>query len=83
MERPQNLDLRENLTKSNRRRSLKTLFQLPLSTRTSTYGSLSTTAPAGSIPADIVREIVDYLPPSDILSFSLAVRISLIIDNSR
>lgn len=80
MERPQNLDLRDNLTKSNRRRSLKTLFQLPLSTRTSTYGSLSTSAPAGSIPADIVREIVDYLPPSDILSFSLVVRISLIID---
>ncbi|KAF8964515.1 hypothetical protein BDZ97DRAFT_1660197 [Flammula alnicola] len=72
MERGPNYEaIRESLTKSNRRRSLRTLFQLPLSTRTSTYGSISTTAPVGSIPADIVREIVDFLSPSDILNFSL------------
>ncbi|PPQ93590.1 hypothetical protein CVT25_005470 [Psilocybe cyanescens] len=65
-------DIRDSLTKNGRRRSLKTLFQLPLSTRTSIYGSISATAAVGSIPADIVREIVDLLAPSDILSFSLA-----------
>ncbi|PPQ85300.1 hypothetical protein CVT24_006411, partial [Panaeolus cyanescens] len=69
MERAYNA--RETLTKNSRRRSLKTLFQLPLSTRSSTYGSVATTASVGSIPADIVREIVDLLAPSDILNFSL------------
>ncbi|KDR79531.1 hypothetical protein GALMADRAFT_63638 [Galerina marginata CBS 339.88] len=72
MERGPNYDsVCETLAKSNRRRSLKTLFQLPLSTRTSIYGSIPTTAAVGSIPADIVREIVDLLSASDILSFSL------------
>lgn len=66
-----------SLKKNGRRRSLKTLFQLPLSARTSNYGTLSTTASAGSIPVDIVREIVDLMSPSDILSFSLTVRRSL------
>lgn len=80
MDGPQQHLVRDTLTKGNRRRSLKTLFQLPLTTRSSVYGALSTSAPAGSIPADIVREIVDYLSPSDILNFSLAVRTSLIID---
>ncbi|KAH9476327.1 hypothetical protein JR316_0011902 [Psilocybe cubensis] len=64
--------IRGSLTKNGRRRSLKTLFQLPLSSRTSIYGSISGTLPVGSIPADIVREIVDLLAPSDILNFSLA-----------
>ncbi|KAF8188960.1 hypothetical protein BJ912DRAFT_1022422 [Pholiota molesta] len=73
MDRSPNSELlRESLAKNTRRRSLKTLFQLPLSTRTSTYGSLTTTTAVGSIPADIVRDIVDLLPPSDILSLSLA-----------
>jgi hypothetical protein len=81
MDRSPNSELlRESLAKNTRRRSLKTLFQLPLSTRTSTYGSLTTTTAVGSIPADIVRDIVDLLPPSDILSLSLAVRISFILD---
>ena len=63
-----------SLRKNGRRKSLKTLFQLPLSARTSNYGTLSTTASVGSLPADIVREIVDLMSPSDILSFSLTVR---------
>lgn len=82
MERAYNVgsvNARETLTKNSRRRSLKTLFQLPLSTRSSTYGSVSTTASVGSIPADIVREIVDLLAPSDILNFSLTVRIHSIL----
>lgn len=66
-----------SLKKNGRRRSLKTLFQLPLSARASSYGTLSTTTSVGSIPVDIVREIVDLMSPSDILSFSLTVRRSL------
>ena len=62
-----------SLKKNGRRKSLKTLFQLPLSARASNYGTLSTTASVGSIPADIVREIVDLMSASDILSFSLTV----------
>ncbi|KAF8148050.1 hypothetical protein B0H34DRAFT_738094 [Crassisporium funariophilum] len=66
---------RDSLTsalKNGRRKSLRNLFQIPLSTRSSTFGSVATTKPAvGSIPADIVREIVDLLAPADILSFSL------------
>ncbi|KIM38487.1 hypothetical protein M413DRAFT_447723 [Hebeloma cylindrosporum] len=71
MEREFSYDLLWGTLKNGRRRSLKTLFQLPLSARTSNYGTLSTMASVGSIPADIVREIVDLMSPSDILSFSL------------
>ena len=66
--------IRQGLTRDKRRRSLKTLFQLPLSARSSTHGSALATAAVGSLPADIVREVVDLLTPADILSFSLTVR---------
>ncbi|CAA7270550.1 unnamed protein product [Cyclocybe aegerita] len=72
MQRARSIEfIRESLTKRNRRRSFKNLFQLPLSARSSTYGPATTTAAVGSIPADIVREIVDLLSPADVLSFSL------------
>ncbi|KAF9456661.1 hypothetical protein BDZ94DRAFT_331836 [Collybia nuda] len=57
--------------KSNRRRSLGALFRIPLSARSPDYHSISTSKPVGSVPADIIREIVDLLSPADILSFSL------------
>jgi hypothetical protein len=76
-------------SKSDRRRSLKILFHIPLgarskscgyddidididgtSTKANTYAAL-----AGSLPQDIIREIVDLLSPADILSFSLTVRV--------
>ncbi|KAF8886606.1 hypothetical protein CPB84DRAFT_1816707 [Gymnopilus junonius] len=50
---------------------LKTIFQIPLSTRTSIYASISTSPSKGSLPPDIFREIVEFLSPADILSFSL------------
>lgn len=67
--------LRQHLTKhKHRRRSFKTRFNYPLSTRSSNYGSPITMPAVGSVPADIVREIVDLLSPADILNFSLTVR---------
>jgi hypothetical protein len=62
--------------KANRRRSLGALFRIPLSARSPDYHSISTSKPVGSIPADIIREIVDLLAPADILSFSLTVHLS-------
>ncbi|TEB26043.1 hypothetical protein FA13DRAFT_1737695 [Coprinellus micaceus] len=53
--------VRKSLAKS-RRKSLKTFFQLPLSTRSSSIASLDGTTPC---------RVVDRLPPSDILSVSL------------
>jgi len=64
---------RDSITKSTRRRSLKTLFQLPLSSRSPDFISASTAEAVGSIPADIVREIVDLLTPADVLNMSLTV----------
>ena len=65
---------RDGLTKNSRRRSLKTLFQVPIPGRSCEHGPVSATEAVGSIPADVVREIVDLLSPADILSFSLTVR---------
>lgn len=59
-----------------RRRSWGGLLRIPLSTRSQDYLSISRSKPVGSVPADIIREIVDLLSPSDILSFSLTVRFS-------
>jgi len=83
MERSRNLEsARETLTKNNRRRSLKNLFQLPLSTRSSVYGSSPAAEAVGSLPADIVREIVDLLSPADVLSLSLTVSSSSLFNFS-
>jgi hypothetical protein len=74
MEQVRNLEaLRQSLTKDKRRRSLKTRFQHPFLTRSSSYGSLPPMSAGGSIPADIVRDLVDLLSPADILNFSLTV----------
>jgi hypothetical protein len=67
--------LRQNFTRDKRRRSFKTRFH-PLLDRSSSYGSLSSISAVGSVPADVVREIVDLLSPGDILNFSLTVRVS-------
>ena len=63
-------------SKSNRRKTLKTLFCIPLdATRSSgndvdvdtTVMKTNTSAVlAGSLPHDIIREIVDLLSPADI-----------------
>ena len=75
MEQVRNLEvLRQNFTRNKRRRSSKTRFQRPLLTRSSSHGSLPPIHAVGYVPADIVREIVDLLSPSDILNFSLTVR---------
>jgi hypothetical protein len=42
---------------------------------TSMKANTSTTLVCSALPQDIIREIVDLLPPSDILSFSLTVRV--------
>ncbi|GLB40830.1 hypothetical protein LshimejAT787_0900450 [Lyophyllum shimeji] len=78
--RPSNLN-RPQLAKTNRRRSLSALFRIPLSTRTPEYPVISASQAVGSVPADIIREVVELLSPADILSFSLtssAVRAFLI-----
>ncbi|KAF8066514.1 hypothetical protein FPV67DRAFT_1416763 [Lyophyllum atratum] len=62
---------RPQLAKTNRRRSLSALFRIPLSTRTPDCPAISAAKPIGSVPADIIREVVDLLAPADILSFSL------------
>ena len=67
-------------SKSNRRRTLKTLFRIPLdATRSSgndvdvdtTVMKINTSG--SSLPHDIIREIVGLLSPADILNFSLTV----------
>ena len=78
-------------SKSDRRRSLKTFFHIPLGDRSKSCGyddidididgtlmKMNTyTKLAGSLPQDIIREIADLLSPADILSFSLTVRVLL------
>ena len=78
-------------SKSDRRRSLKTFFHIPLGDRFKSCGyddidididgtSMkvnTSTKLAGSLPQDIIREIADLLSPADILSFSLTVRVFL------
>ncbi|KAJ7181825.1 hypothetical protein C8R46DRAFT_1313313 [Mycena filopes] len=59
-----------------RRRSLKTLLHLPLFPHapTSAQNPITSAGAAGlhiSLPADILHEIVEELPPSDLLSVSL------------
>lgn len=75
---------------SDRRRRLKTLFHIPLGARSKSCGyddididvdgtsmkpNTLTTLAGSVLPQDIIREIVDLLPPADILSFSLTVRV--------
>lgn len=72
------LELKSELseaTKATRRRSFKTLLQIPrsLSSRSSECRSLSKSRHVGSIPADIILEVVDLLSPLDVLNFSLTV----------
>ena len=73
-------------SKSDRRRCLKTLFHIPLGARSKSCGyddmdgtlkkaSNSTTLAGCVLPQDIIRDIVDLLSPSDILSFSLTVSV--------
>ena len=64
--------IRQNFTRDKRRRSFKSRFH-PLLDRSSSYSSLSPMPAVGSVPADVVREIVDLLSPGDILNFSLTV----------
>jgi hypothetical protein len=62
------------LTDAKRRRSLSVLFRIPLATRSVNYHSVvASKLVVGSIPADVIREIVDLLSPADILNFSLTV----------
>ncbi|KAJ2932421.1 hypothetical protein H1R20_g4665, partial [Candolleomyces eurysporus] len=56
--------------RSRRKSSLKTFF-LPVTTKSPVVVSPEGTTVVGSLPEDIVREIVDRLQPNDILSFSL------------
>ncbi|TFK23868.1 hypothetical protein FA15DRAFT_593397 [Coprinopsis marcescibilis] len=63
--------LRSAISKANlRRRSLKTIFSLRPSSSYNIEGGTT----IGYINADILREIADYLPASDILSLSLTSR---------
>jgi hypothetical protein len=59
--------------RTTRRRSWGGLLRIPLSTRSQDYLSISRSKPVGSVPTDIILEIADLLPPTDILSFSLTV----------
>jgi hypothetical protein len=70
----------ERPVKHTRRRSLKAILQIPsIITRDgsikSTAGPSAPPAHVGSVPADIILEIAEYLWPSDVLNFSLTVRI--------
>ncbi|KAG6888584.1 hypothetical protein C0995_007266 [Termitomyces sp. Mi166 len=56
-----------------RRLSLTAIFNRnsPFPRSTPLDSVISAAQPSSSIPADIVREIVNFLPPADVLSFSL------------
>ena len=73
-------------SKSNRRKTLKTLFRIPLDATKSSSNDVDvdTTNTSGvlagsSLPHDIIREIVGLLSPADILNFSLTVCLLLSI----
>jgi len=56
-----------------RRRSLGALLRLPLGTRSLHYHPVPPSKPGGTVPPDVILEIVDLLTPADILNFSLTV----------
>ena len=56
-----------------RRFSLGAALRLPLGTRSLHYHPVPSSKPGGSVPSDIILEIVELLSPADILSFSLTV----------
>ena len=69
--------------RSRRKSSLKTFFQLPVTAKSPVVLSPEGTTVVGSLPEDIVREIVDRLQPNDILNFSLTVSACCLLGATR